>query len=122
MRWSIIRLIWGRELRDQLRDRRTLFMIAVLPLLLYPVGGVGLMQLALGFLKQQAVVAVVGGEHLPQGEPPPPAAAAASWFACTPAPPGCPLAGVERAAAAASLAEAHSLRLPPLFVADGNSP
>src|SRR5439155_172651 len=28
MRWSIIRLIWLRELRDQLRDRRTLFMIA----------------------------------------------------------------------------------------------
>src|SRR5436309_3050550 len=30
MRWSIIRLIWLRELRDQLRDRRTVFMIAVL--------------------------------------------------------------------------------------------
>src|SRR6059058_3141337 len=98
MRWSIIRLIWARELRDQLRDRRTLFMIAVLPLLLYPVGGIGLMQLALGFLKQQAVVAVVGAKHLPREEPPP--AAAASWFACTPAPPGCPLAGVERAVGA----------------------
>ena len=36
MRWSIIRLIWFRELRDQLRDRRTVFMIAVLPLVLYP--------------------------------------------------------------------------------------
>src|SRR5260370_3037466 len=98
MRWSIIRLIWGRELRDQLRDRRTLFMIAVLPLLLYPVGGVGLMQLALGFLKQQAVVAVVGSQHLPQGEPSPPAAAA-SWFACTPAPPRSPPAPAARAAA-----------------------
>src|SRR5947209_216965 len=30
MRWTIVRLIWARELRDQLRDRRTLFMIAVL--------------------------------------------------------------------------------------------
>src|SRR5262249_9387773 len=29
MRWSMIRLIWFRELRDQLRDRRTVFMIAV---------------------------------------------------------------------------------------------
>src|SRR5438034_624090 len=34
MRWSIIRLIWLRELRDQLRDRRTLFVMVVLPLLL----------------------------------------------------------------------------------------
>ena len=33
MRWSIIRTIWHRELRDQLRDRRTLLMILGLPLL-----------------------------------------------------------------------------------------
>ena len=32
MRWRIIRLIFRRELRDQLRDRRTLFMIVVLPI------------------------------------------------------------------------------------------
>src|SRR2546429_104212 len=32
MRWSIVRIIWLRELRDQLRDRRTLFMVAGLPL------------------------------------------------------------------------------------------
>ena len=37
MRWSIVRLIWLREMRDQLRDRRTVFMIAVLPVLLYPI-------------------------------------------------------------------------------------
>ena len=34
MNWRNVRLIYGREIRDQLRDRRTLFMIAVLPLLL----------------------------------------------------------------------------------------
>ena len=34
MNWRNIRLIYAREIRDQLRDRRTLFMIAVLPLLL----------------------------------------------------------------------------------------
>ena len=39
MRWSIIRVIWLRELRDQLRDRRTVFMIVVLPLLIYPLAG-----------------------------------------------------------------------------------
>ena len=42
MRWSIVRVIWMRELRDQLRDRRTIFMIAVLPVLLYPLAGLGL--------------------------------------------------------------------------------
>src|SRR6185369_16510290 len=104
MRWSIIRLIWLRELRDQLRDRRTVFMIAVLPVLLYPVAGFGVMQLAGAYLGQQYVVGVAGAGDLtpwalagpdvrPEG--------AASWFALTPPPLGCPLAGVERLAAAA---------------------
>ena len=44
MRWSIIRVIWFRELRDQLRDRRTVVMMAVLPLVLYPVLGIGVFQ------------------------------------------------------------------------------
>ena len=30
MRWHHIRLIFWREVRDQLRDRRTLFMVAAL--------------------------------------------------------------------------------------------
>src|ERR1043166_330966 len=102
MRWSIIRLIWSRELRDQLRDRRTLFMIAVLPILLYPVAGIGLMQLALGFLGQQNTVRVIGAEDLPKPTPFP----AASLFAFTPPAPGCPLAGVERFAGVVTLAGA----------------
>ena len=36
MKWSRIKLICRREIRDQLRDRRTLFMVFVLPVLLYP--------------------------------------------------------------------------------------
>ena len=59
MRWSIIRLIWLRELRDQLRDRRTLFMIAVLPLLLYPVLGFAVLQFALGLAERKIVVGIV---------------------------------------------------------------
>ena len=47
-RWSIVRLIWLRELRDQLRDRRTLFMIVVLPVFVYPLAGLGLMQAGRG--------------------------------------------------------------------------
>ena len=39
MQLENVKLIYVREMRDQLRDRRTLFMIAVLPLLLYPLLG-----------------------------------------------------------------------------------
>ncbi len=58
MRWSIIRLIWLRELRDQLRDRRTLFMIVVLPLLLYPVLGFLVVQFAFGFAEKPSVIGI----------------------------------------------------------------
>ena len=46
------------ELRDQLRDRRTLFMIAVLPLLLYPVLGFAVLQFALGLADRKIVVGI----------------------------------------------------------------
>ncbi len=59
MRWSIIRLIWMRELRDQLRDRRTLFMIAVLPILLYPVLGFAVVKFASGFTATSSTIGLV---------------------------------------------------------------
>jgi sodium transport system permease protein len=68
MRWSIIRTIWLRELRDQLRDRRTVFLIAVLPVLLYPLAGFGFLQVAAGYLNQRGVVGVSGFENLPRQE------------------------------------------------------
>jgi sodium transport system permease protein len=61
MRWSIIRLIWARELRDQLRDRRTVFMIVGLPVLLYPLLGFAVLRLAQGFLSQPSTVGLVRG-------------------------------------------------------------
>jgi sodium transport system permease protein len=64
MRWSIIRLIWARELRDQLRDRRTVMMIAVLPLVLYPLVGVGLLEFASGAGKRPQLVGVVNADQL----------------------------------------------------------
>src|ERR1700730_371806 len=78
MRWSIIRLIWFRELRDQLRDRRTLFMIAVLPLLIYPVLGFAVLQFALGFQEKVSTIGIVRGplgtsdfpERTMQADPP----------------------------------------------------
>jgi sodium transport system permease protein len=116
MRWSIIRLIWVRELRDQLRDRRTLLMIAVLPLVIYPLAGFGMVQMLFGSLKKQNPVGIVGGEHLPAWEPRfAPPVAAASWFACTPAPPACPLGAVAQAVAAVSLDESHQFDFPPLY-------
>lgn len=70
MRWSIIRLIWLRELRDQLRDRRTLMMIAGLPLLLYPVLGFAVTQLARGFVEQPSPVGIVVGPGAMRDFPP----------------------------------------------------
>src|SRR5262245_13933511 len=107
MRWSIIRLIWLRELRDQLRDRRTIFMIAVLPILLYPVLGLGVLQFALGVVRKPGVVGVVGARHLPPLTPtsaglsPLPAAA---WLTLLPDATPAPGNGAERVAAAAAWA------------------
>ena len=39
MRWSVVRLIAGKELQDLIRDRRTLLLILVLPAVLYPLFG-----------------------------------------------------------------------------------
>lgn len=63
-RGSAIWLIYVREMRDQLRDRRTLFTIAVLPILLYPLVGTLLLQIAQFSHQQPTSVALVGSEHL----------------------------------------------------------
>ncbi len=79
-RWSVVRLIANREVRDQLRDRRTLFLILGLPVLMYPLFvGVGLLFYA-AIKEKQFVIAVVGAEHLPKPKPDdvPPAAGAAA--------------------------------------------
>lgn len=65
MSWRNIRLIFNREVRDQLRDRRTLFMVLVLPLLLYPALGIGMVQMRLLFNEQTRTVVILGEEHLP---------------------------------------------------------
>ena len=66
MRWPVVRLIAAREARDQLRDRRTLFMIVGLPVLMYPLFiGVGAVFLT-NLKEKRLVVGVVGAEALPQ--------------------------------------------------------
>ncbi len=69
MVWSNVRLIWMREIRDQLRDRRTVFMIAVLPVLLYPLLGMVFLQITQFMQQQPARVWVLGAEGL-AGLPP----------------------------------------------------
>jgi sodium transport system permease protein len=71
MRWSIIRLIWARELRDQLRDRRTVLMIVGLPVLLYPLLGIAVVRLAQGFLARPSIVGIQcsPGEDFPERRP-----------------------------------------------------
>jgi len=66
MKWANIKLICVRELRDQLRDRRTLFTILILPLVLYPLLGMTYLQVA-QFLKDSPTrIWIIGTENLPQ--------------------------------------------------------
>lgn len=69
MRWSIIRTIWFREMRDQLRDRRTLLVIIGLPLILYPLLGFAVVRVAADFADRPSVVGVVAGPGRPQQFP-----------------------------------------------------
>jgi|YNPBryunderm2012_1023409.scaffolds.fasta_scaffold00085_4 sodium transport system permease protein len=70
MNWRHVWLVFCREVRDQFRDRRTLFMMVVLPLLLYPLLGMSLFQIR-QFVQEKAIrVLVVGIEHLEGVEPP----------------------------------------------------
>ena len=66
MRWPIVRLIAYREARDQIRDRRTMFLILGLPLLMYPLFiGVGTVFVAM-LKDKKLVVGVVRAEQLPK--------------------------------------------------------
>src|SRR5689334_11908883 len=97
MRWTVVRLIARREIRDQLRDRRTLFLVLGLPVLMYPLFvGVGLLFAAAA--KKTLVVGVVGIDLLPKAEvespdaPPGPAAVAGVPAALALQPPDLPRA------------------------------
>ncbi len=63
-----LKLVYAREMRDQLRDRRTLFLIAVLPLLLYPLLGMSFFQLSQFLRNNASKVLVLGEEQLADSE------------------------------------------------------
>ena len=69
MTFRNVKLILAREIRDQLRDRRTLFMIAVLPILLYPLLGMSMLQVS-QFMQEQATRVLVVGASGPAARPP----------------------------------------------------
>jgi len=62
--WSNVRLILLREIRDQLRDRRTMFMIVVVPLLIYPLLGMSFFQLSQFTREHPSKVLVAGADQL----------------------------------------------------------
>ncbi len=116
MTWRLIKIIGLRELRDLLRDRRTLFMIFVLPTVLYPLMGVIGFAFALGAVEQPSVIGIAGLEHLPEltansaGFSPVPVA---TWLSLTPG-------GVDRAAGSFALVEAVRAQqdYPPLVIGE----
>jgi len=69
VRWSNLFVIFRHEVRDQIRDRRTLFMIFVMPILLYPILGTGVSVFASLLEQKPLVVVVVGAEYLPKTPP-----------------------------------------------------
>lgn len=69
MNWRNVKLIFAREVRDQLRDRRTLFMIAVLPLFLYPLLGMTMFQIA-QFVREHTTQVLIVNPPDTRGLPP----------------------------------------------------
>jgi sodium transport system permease protein len=57
-------LVAGREIRDHLRDRRTIAMMLILPLVLYPVLALTVYQLAQFLEEKPCRVLIVGMEHV----------------------------------------------------------
>src|SRR5207245_1952346 len=121
MRWPIIRLIWFRELRDQLRDRRTVLMIAVLPIVLYPLLRLAVVPFPLGFSEKPSGIGIVGSEYLP--EPGPTSSGltplpALGWLEVLAAPPSSPFLRLDSALGGTALFRvAHAQQdYPPLLV------
>ncbi|MFK7767039.1 MAG: ABC transporter permease subunit/CPBP intramembrane protease [Mariniblastus sp.] len=65
MKWPNVKLIFARELRDQLRDRRTLFTVAIMPMILYPLMGMAMLQVAQFMREYPTEIMVIGAENLP---------------------------------------------------------
>jgi sodium transport system permease protein len=69
MNWTNVKLIWQREVRDQLRDRRTVFTVVVLPVLLYPLLGMVFLQITQFMKEHPTPIRLIGTESLPSTPP-----------------------------------------------------
>ncbi len=69
MKLRNIRLVFARELRDQLRDRRMLFTVVVLPLVLYALMGTVVVQVAQFLREHPTRICLIGTEDLPDRPP-----------------------------------------------------
>ena len=69
MKLTNVKLIFAREVRDQLRDRRTLLLIVALPLFLYPLLGTSLFQIS-QFVHEQVTRGVRRRRDNLPGKPP----------------------------------------------------
>jgi sodium transport system permease protein len=65
MRRSVVRLIARREIRDLLRDRRTLLIVLGLPAMLYPAFVVVGLLFAVSMMEQKTVIGVSGMDYPP---------------------------------------------------------
>jgi sodium transport system permease protein len=65
MRRSVVRLIARREIRDLLRDRRTLLIVLGLPALLYPAFVVVGLAFAASMMEQKTAIGVSGLQYMP---------------------------------------------------------
>ncbi|MSR30950.1 MAG: CPBP family intramembrane metalloprotease [Gemmataceae bacterium] len=61
--WNKIRILFSYNLLDLLRDRRTLFMVVLLPVILYPLLGVMMVQLLASKLVKPMRVGVIGWQQ-----------------------------------------------------------
>lgn len=70
-RGTVIRLITAKEFRDLIRDRRTVMLILILPVVVYPLFLVTGVYFARTIMGQEATVAVVGADTLKDSGLPP---------------------------------------------------
>src|SRR5262249_26413414 len=116
MRWVIVRLIWQRELRDLARDRRWLFMLLGLPVLLYPAFGLVGLVFAQTIVDPPSRVGFCGFDHFPRLAGP---ASELTWAAVLPVPGGTGLATLAGAAVAVTAGRPFTADLPLVAVSDG---
>lgn len=65
MNFQAVWLVFLRELRDLLRDRRMLMLYVILPVLIYPIVGLAVFQMSQFIHETPVIVEVIGVEELP---------------------------------------------------------